>query len=352
MDSPLVLLHPAPTAALLASRRGKPTLNIAVNLDEDVLCQRPAAQDADSTFDAGGGSQQPNAGPEQSGGVDAMECDAEFSPCISVTHSNSSAATVDYPHIEAGSNSCQLRAPVPIEDPASADEGAGTPTTLTPAHKRQRRDKPDVQPTTADTRATTSSNIDYASGEASGFTPGAAARLQVRVAAWTRGVVCTPPPCIDQEFGDFPLSALSNFSDSATCADLDRPSASYASDDSACTREELPSPKSAVVEYFRHTSIPRDGWMQTCRGCGTWTGASTEVHSADIPCCRRCQQRCDRLKSKPYLIEGKKDPLSLYIYKTLEDAGLFDPTEDQMPAVLEKALEDLHVTWSDYLASE
>jgi len=49
---------------------------------------------------------------------------------------------------------------------------------------------------------------------------------------------------------------------------------------------------SQQTRYFEGTHVPVDGWFQSCRGCGAWTGETQyQADGIELPMCRRCQAK-------------------------------------------------------------
>jgi hypothetical protein len=330
---PAVLLHPAPTSAFLARRCGKSSLTIALgsteihqsSKDNDSLVEGVHPRNSHSAskkYVVGNGAALDSAHDSRES---AMDLDLNTSPA-----EEASATTLLYGSFEdtkqAGLTFGQKRCSANNSSPA----------------KRLKLDE------NAHVAGGSRSNVSHVTrGADMQCTPTVVKHVSDRVSEWTRGLVCTPPPALDSAFGEFPFSALSTFSDKSG---VERSSPSL-SQDSSTSVQVVPSPESALPEYFANTNLPREGWLQICRCCSQWTGATIDVQEDEIPCCRRCQQRFHRLKSTPKGIEGKRDPLSCYVAKTLDEAGISGyPCEEDMPAVLEKAILDLDVVWSEYLA--
>eukprot|EP00873_Tetraselmis_striata_P024358 jgi/Tetstr1/444622/TSEL_032470.t1 len=55
---------------------------------------------------------------------------------------------------------------------------------------------------------------------------------------------------------------------------------------------EQESPEPA---YIKNTKIPIQGWFHSCRACGSWTGASLSASNVEVPMCKRCQQKWNRV---------------------------------------------------------
>lgn len=79
---------------------------------------------------------------------------------------------------------------------------------------------------------------------------------------------------------------------------------------------------SYAPQYIRGTTLPVDGWFQSCRGCALKTAREMNVHGRDIPVCTQCQEKwvCMARGDFP---QGKHvpgvEPLSTWIPNAVED---------------------------------
>mmetsp|Transcript_28814 Transcript_28814/g.81178 ORF Transcript_28814/g.81178 Transcript_28814/m.81178 type:complete len:361 (+) Transcript_28814:264-1346(+) len=146
---------------------------------------------------------------------------------------------------------------------------------------------------------------------------------------------CTPLPHLDSPYGDLPESCLSSLTDDSLYV------------------EDRQNPGGAVTQgsssaaYIGNTNLPQDGWMQCCRGCGQFTGASVEVLMSEVSLCRRCQSKWRQALSPPTQADGVGPPCSL----TAKLLHFADPAMLQLDwkLALEDSLIKLDERWTTYL---
>jgi len=111
---------------------------------------------------------------------------------------------------------------------------------------------------------------------------------------------------------------------------------------------EQESPEPA---YIKNTKIPIQGWFHSCRACGSWTGASLSASNVEVPMCKRCQQKWNRVVAghdvQLYNQDGRSDLLKQHVRHKLktcltEDGNHRKPTRRD---VCSEALLEVHQAW-------
>mmetsp|Transcript_32140 Transcript_32140/g.91180 ORF Transcript_32140/g.91180 Transcript_32140/m.91180 type:complete len:297 (-) Transcript_32140:422-1312(-) len=99
--------------------------------------------------------------------------------------------------------------------------------------------------------------------------------------------------------------------------------------------------------YIRNTTVPVCGWFKSCRCCGSWTATTIEAVEVEIPMCRRCHVKWDRVVAggRPVMFtaDGRSDLLKRHVDNRLDENK--EMAASNRRAVCETALLEVHHAW-------